>query len=106
MKPKLPKTPTEHARRIMRERGYIVIGFPGLGLPKHAGAEFSNWGGGPLDGYVLRVIGRTTKADWLAQKRALFGYRIDTTLYAKWSRFFRCDLAATKKRAKAERERT
>lgn len=73
----IPKTEPKAlraAKKMMKERGYVVVGIAPGKLPPTLRGLLDNLGGHTLgDDHVLRVDRPTTQADWKHKFQALFG---------------------------------
>ena len=92
----------EAARRVQRERGYVVLGFlpnelleakqqipPSIGMAAH------NFGGQNFalsDGWCLKIYGATNRADWESQFALLFPGKNDQNPKLKGQSFWRARL--------------
>ena len=97
------------ALQLMTKPGYIVLGFHStpMTLPMKPGNRAATFAGLPLPGYTLILEKPTTRADWTAQGKAIFGRGFkDPKKWERGAQFFRCKLAlleSSKPTGKAER---
>lgn len=85
------------ALQIMKERGYVVLGFHRTEWPMEPGDRQASFAHRPLPGHELVLETPTLRADWIAQAKAIFGPGFKNP--NKWERgaqFFRCKLVPTK----------
>lgn len=99
-------TATQAARKMMAERGYVVIGYPA----RYAGSatlgmRIDRFAGKDLDGVHLRVDSATDRDDWDAQCAAIFGSdkkgKTGKNRPSDGEEFFRCTLVAEAERGAA-----
>ncbi len=86
-------TPTHAAQKAMRVRGHVVVGFP----PETdrfiaVGELLTDFAGGFMDSYNLRVESVSDRQDWVAQFQLLFPGQQDPNQPCDKQRFFRCKL--------------
>ena len=95
-----PLTAIIAAQKCMAERGHVVIGFPsGNDEPLWAGRKVHEFAGHLIEGYVLVVTKRTTRADWDEQARLLFGENgLNIHPKATGQRFYACKLVTEAQR--------
>jgi hypothetical protein len=81
------------ALQMMKERGYVVLGFHPIAMPMEPGdkqATFSNF---RIPGHELVLETPTIRADWTAQGKAIFGPGFkDPNKWERGAQFFRCKL--------------
>ena len=90
----------EAARRVQRERGYVVLGFPPNELleakrqvPPSVGMALNNFGGQDLSfGWCLEIYDETNRADWESQFALLFPGKKDQNPKLKGQSFWRARL--------------
>ncbi len=83
------------AQWMMKERGYVVIGFQPKQCDVEQGDSVLRFANQPIPGYELIVTKPTDRADWNGQAEALA--RVDPSVRnpprQRGERFFRCILA-------------
>ncbi len=83
------------AQWMMKERGYVVIGFEPKQCNVEQGDSVLRFANEPIPGYELIVTKPTDRADWNGQAEALA--RVDPSVRnpprQRGERFFQCKLA-------------
>jgi hypothetical protein len=82
------------ARKMMREFGFVVIGFPPSVPGRPIGARLKDWGCMVMpDGFEIEVAGEGTREDWDAQWKTIHPHRDDVENPAEpGARFYRAKL--------------